>query len=154
MDYTKLAVSIVLCLLAGGIGSIFTAKSIPTWYKDLKKPSFNPPNWIFGPVWTTLYILMGISAYLVWTSGWNSAVKVALAVFAVQLILNTAWSIIFFGLQNPFVAFVEIIFMWLAIFATIVLFYRISPTAAYLLVPYLLWVSFASALNFAIWRLN
>jgi translocator protein len=154
MEYMKLAVAIILCLLAGAIGSIFTSKSIPTWYATLKKPSFNPPNYLFGPVWTILYILMGIAAYLIWTSGWNSVTKIALAVFAVQLILNTAWSILFFGLQNPFIAFIEIIFLWLAIVATIVLFYRISPAASYLLIPYLLWVSFASVLNFAIWRLN
>ncbi|MCJ7680527.1 MAG: tryptophan-rich sensory protein [Candidatus Aminicenantes bacterium] len=143
------------CELAGIIGSVFTARSVQTWYTTLQKPSFNPPSWLFGPVWAVLYLLMGIAAYLVWSRGWSTpGIKTALAVFAVQLILNTAWSILFFGLKNPASAFVEIIFLWAAIALTIFLFSNISRTAALLLVPYILWVSFASVLNYFLWRLN
>ncbi|MBU0536441.1 MAG: tryptophan-rich sensory protein [Nanoarchaeota archaeon] len=148
----KLIISIIIPQLAGLIGSIFTTSSISSWYSKLTKPSFNPPNWIFGPVWTTLFVLMGISFYLVWTSGKN--IKLAVTIFIVQLVLNTLWSILFFGMQNPFAAFIELIFLWIAILATIIIFYRISPTAAYLLVPYLLWVSFAGILNYSIYSLN
>ena len=155
IDFTKLIISIVACEFAGIIGGIFTSRSIPTWYKKLKKPSFNPPNWIFGPVWTTLYLLMGISLYIIWNSGTNDPIKIiAMALFGVQLILNVIWSILFFGMRKPSYAFIEIIFMWIAILATIIIFYPISSLAAILLVPYLLWVSFASILNYYIWKLN
>ena len=154
IDYTKLVIAILVCQLAGIIGVIFTSRSIPDWYRKLKKPSFNPPNWIFGPVWTLLYFLMGISLYLVWNPGNNLTALIAMALFGVQLILNIAWSIIFFGMRNPSIAFVEIIFMWIAILATIIAFYPISTIAALLLVPYILWVSFASVLNYYIWKLN
>ena len=152
----KLLAMIAISELAGIIGSVFTAPSIPTWYATLAKPTLNPPSWVFAPVWTTLFLLMGIAAYLVWT---RPNVKprqrnIALSVFGVQLALNTLWSILFFGLQNPLAAFVEIIFLWLAILATIALFRGISRPAAWLLVPYILWVSFAAYLNFSLWRLN
>lgn len=127
----------------------FSFSAIENWYAYLNKPFFNPPNWIFGPVWTTLYILMGISAYLVWKKR-----KGIPFWFWIQLVLNALWSILFFGLQSPILAFVGVIFLWLSIFLTITSFYRIHKTAAYLLVPYLLWVTFASLLNASIALLN
>jgi translocator protein len=153
------AVQLILCLLiplaAGFVGSAFTTPSIPTWYAALNKPSFNPPNWIFAPVWTTLFILMGIALFIVWKKGIKTpGVKAAIVIFAVQLVLNTGWSLLFFGLHSPFYAFIEIIFLWLAIALTIVSFWKLSPAASLLLVPYLCWVSFASYLNFTVWRLN
>ncbi len=154
----KLTICIVGSELAGIIGAIFSRESIPTWYLTIAKPSFNPPNWIFGPVWITLYILMGISAYLVWTSvseKKDAAKKInALEIYGLQLALNMLWSIVFFGMRSPGLAFIEIVFLWLSIIATIVTFYRISKTAALLLVPYILWVSFAGYLNYSIWLLN
>lgn len=145
---------------AGLIGSVFTAPSIPTWYASLQRPEFSPPNWIFGPVWTTLYALMGIAAWLVWSSYAQASenkrkqIRVALTLFGLQLVLNTLWSIIFFGWQNPGAAFAEISLLWLAILATIIAFARVSRPAAWLLLPYLLWVSFAAYFNYAIWTLN
>ncbi len=155
INYIRLAVSLVVCLGAGFIGSFFTSSSIPTWYAGIDKPAFNPPNWVFAPVWTALFILMGISLYLIWDKGLQSNnVKIAMAVFAIQLILNVLWSVLFFGMKSPFYAFIEIIILWIAILATIILFFSISRPAGYLLVPYILWVSFAALLNFSIWRLN
>ncbi len=154
-EFVQLGTSIIICLGAGLLGSLFTYGSIPTWYAGLVKPSFNPPNWLFAPVWTALYILMGIAAFLVWRRGLQTkGVKAALLAFLFQLVLNVAWSLIFFGWHAPFFAYLEIIVLWLAIVLTIIYFYRISRPAAWLLIPYLLWVSFASVLNFAIWRLN
>jgi translocator protein len=151
----KLIICLAVCLLAGLIGSFFTAGSIPTWYAALNKPSFNPPGWIFAPVWTILYILMAIAAFLVWRKGLQAnGVKLALFFFALQLILNVIWSILFFNYHSPFYAYIEICALWLSIVLTIVFFYQVSKPAAWLLIPYLLWVSFASVLNFAIWRLN
>jgi tryptophan-rich sensory protein len=151
----KLVVSIVICQLAGFIGSLLTTPSIPTWYASLNKPSFNPPNWVFAPVWTTLFVLMGISAYLVWNQGLqNAPVKRALIIFLVQLALNVFWSFLFFKLQSPTYAFVEITVLWIAIALTIVAFVRISRPAAFLLIPYIVWVSFAAVLNSSIARLN
>lgn len=153
--YVKLIVSIGLCLAVGAISGYFTTSEIQTWYATLNKPTFNPPNWIFAPVWTTLYILMAISFWLVWKSEVSAAVKnKAMLFFIIQLIFNFFWSIIFFSLHQTGFAFVEIIFMWLFIVLSIVSFYPISKTAAYLLLPYLLWVSFATILNFFIWKLN
>ncbi len=148
------AICILICLSAGFIGSFFTASSIPTWYAGIAKPSFNPPGWIFGPVWTILYVLMGVSLFLVIKNGFSKKNKTALNYFSVQLILNALWSILFFGLKNPLLAFIEIIFLWFFILMTILSFYKISKWASYLLVPYLLWVSFASVLNYFIWMLN
>jgi len=147
--------SIIICQLAGLIGSVFTTAAIPHWYENINKPSFNPPNWVFAPVWTTLYLLMGIALFLIWRKGLNEKdIKIAIAVFVFQLVLNSLWSFLFFGLESPFAAFIEIIFLLLAILVSIILFFRISWVAGTLLIPYILWVSFASVLNFAIWRLN
>lgn len=155
MEILKLAVSIVICQLAGIIGSFFTTPSIPTWYAALKKPPFTPPNWLFAPVWTTLFLLMGISLFLVWRkSGSVPRVRTALVIFAAQLALNVLWSILFFGLRSPLAGFVEILVLWIAILLTVLSFYKISPLAGVLLIPYILWVSFAAFLNYHLWRLN
>ena len=151
----KLITSLLVCQLAGLIGSLFTMSKIPNWYMTLNKPELAPPNWIFGPVWTTLFVLMGIALYMVWKQGTDKKdVKIALYIFGTQLILNVLWSIIFFGLENPGSAFVEIISLWISILLSIIYFYRINKTAGYLLIPYIAWVSFASYLNFMIWGLN
>lgn len=144
----KLIFSIGLCLGAGVLGSFFTVSSIATWYQTLNKPFFSPPNWIFGPVWTILYILMGISLYLVWEK------KKVPAVFWIQLILNALWSIIFFGMRNPTLALMDIVALWITIILTMKAFYKINKIAAYLLIPYLVWVSFATILNLIIVLLN
>lgn len=149
----KCIVAISLCLAAGFLGSFFTSPSIPTWYQFLAKPSFSPPNWLFAPVWTALYILMGISLYLVWGSK-SKKRQIAINIFLIQLGLNALWSIIFFGMKNPGLALLEIVILWSTIFLTIKLFFPISRIAAYLLVPYILWVSFASILNLSIWLIN
>ena len=151
----KLIIAIIVSELAGIIGSVFTTPSIAGWYAGIAKPALNPPAWVFGPVWTTLFALMGIAAFLVWKKGLDRKdIKIALGIFIGQLVLNTLWSIIFFGLHSPGGALIEIVFLWLAILATIVVFYKISRPAAWLLVPYILWVSFAMYLNYAIWALN
>jgi translocator protein len=152
---SKLLVSILLCQLAGVIGSVFTRSSLGDWYLLLEKPFFNPPSWIFFPVWTGLYTLMGISLYIVWGKGvQRPEVKLGLLLFGLQLGLNTLWSFLFFGLRSPYYAFIEIIFLWLAIFLTIFQFRKISKTASYLLLPYIIWVSFAAILTYYIWILN
>lgn len=151
----KLLVSISIPELVGIISTSFTIAAIPTWYATLTKPFFSPPNWVFGHAWTILYGLMGISAYLVWMKGiQKKKVKEALTIYGVQLVLNFFWSLIFFGLRQPLIALAEIMFLWVAIAITIVQFYKISKPAAYLLIPYLLWVSFASLLNLFIVILN
>lgn len=147
--FLKLLLAIIICEGAGLIGSIFTINSVNTWYLTLNKPVFNPPSWIFGPVWTILYLLMGISLYLAWGTK-----KISLKWFWIQLALNSLWSILFFGLRNPAIAFFGIVLLWLAIFLTIKSFWRKNRTAAWLLIPYLLWVSFASVLNVFIVILN
>jgi tryptophan-rich sensory protein len=148
---SKLIISIVICLLAGVIGSLFNT-SIKTWYAALNKPFFTPPNWLFAPAWATLFVLMGISLHLVWAN--KRKTKTAFYLFAAQLILNIAWSFFFFYLQNPFFAFIELIILWLAILFTITEFHKISKTSAYLLIPYICWVTFAAVLNFSIIILN
>lgn len=167
-NFFKLVVAIVVSEMAGVIGAFFTTPSIAGWYAGIVKPVLNPPAWVFGPVWTTLFALMGIAAFLVWKKGLDRKdVKIALGIFAGQLVLNTLWSIIFFGLHSPGGALVEIVFLWLAILATIIAFAKISPPsssiwttaghgrlAAWLLLPYILWVSFAGYLNYSIWVLN
>lgn len=153
MKILKLIIAIIVSFLAGGIGSIFTAPAIKNWYPTLAKPAFNPPNWLFGPAWSLLYLLMGIALYLVWQSP-STNKKMAYWAFFIQLILNACWSIIFFGSHQLGLAFGEIVLLWLAIVWTIISFWRISKPAAYLLMPYLLWVIFAAILNFAVWRLN
>ncbi|UCC68600.1 MAG: tryptophan-rich sensory protein [Armatimonadota bacterium] len=149
-----LVVSVALCLGTGLIGSLFTARSVGDWYVSLSKPAWTPPSWVFGPVWSALYVVMGIAAWLVWRQAGSSARTVALVVFALQLALNAAWSAIFFGLRMPGWAFGEIVVLWAAILCAVIAFWRVNPVAAWLLLPYLAWVSFASVLNFAIWRMN
>jgi tryptophan-rich sensory protein len=144
---------ILVCEMAGIIGGIFTSQSVQDWYPTLVKPAFNPPNWVFGPVWTTLYALMGISAYLIFMSG-KKASGPALFIFGGQLVLNMLWSFAFFGLRSPFLGLVVIAILWAMIAWTIYAFYPISRKAAYLLAPYILWVSFAAVLNYSIMVLN
>ncbi len=154
-DVLRLVVSIVVSQLAGGLGAVFTTPAIPTWYASLNKPAFNPPNSVFFPVWTTLYTLMGIAAFLVWRKGLHERrVRVALVVFVIQLFLNLAWTIIFFGLYSLFGAVIAIVLLWIAIVVNIVVFWRISKAAGALLIPYILWVSFAGLLNVSVWMLN
>ena len=153
LDYSKLLPAVVICQLAGIIGSIFTMEAIPTWYATLVKPSFVPPNWLFAPVWTALYLMMGVALYFVVLKK-GKAVDLAVKIFGVQLSLNILWSFIFFGQRNPMLAFFEIILLWLAILLTIVKFDKVSRPAALLMVPYLLWVTFAAYLNYSIWLLN
>lgn len=151
----KLICSVFVCLLTGFLGSFLTMDSISTWYADLSKPSFTPPDWAFGVVWPILYVMMGISAFLIWNKGIGSKqARVALGLFILQLILNSLWTPIFFGLNMMALALVEIVLLWVAILITIFAFWRISKTAAYLLIPYILWVSFAIVLNAALWYLN
>lgn len=146
---------VLICQLAGGIGAVFTTSAIPTWYATLNKPSFSPPNWLFGPAWVTLYTLMGIGVFLIWEQiKKNKEAKFGVGLFFVHLLLNAAWSPIFFGLKNLFCALVVIIMIWAMIVWLISVWAKIDKRAAYLLVPYLLWVSFATALNFFIWKLN
>ncbi len=155
MNYRRLVISLIMPQLAGVIGSFFTAPAIPAWYSTLTKPNFSPPNWLFAPVWLSLYLLMGISAYLIWQkTAEQEKAKSALKLFWSHLIFNALWSIIFFGLQNPGLAFLNIIILWILIVILIVKFWKISSWAAYLLIPYLIWVSFASILNYYIWYLN
>jgi benzodiazapine receptor len=150
----KLIIACILCLSVGWIGSVFT-DSASGWYQELNKPFFNPPGWVFAPVWTALYIMMGVSAFLIWQKGIpKRKVKIALVFFAVQLLLNAIWTPLFFGLKSPLAAFIDIIFLWLAILITIVLFCKLSSAAAFLLVPYILWVTFAAVLNFSIMAMN
>jgi benzodiazapine receptor len=151
----RILIFVLVCELAGIVGSFFTTPSIPGWYAGLDKPSFNPPNWVFAPVWTLLYALMGLSAYLIYEKGpKRKEVRVALAVFAGQLVLNALWSIVFFGAHMILGAAVVIIILWGMILASIWLFSKISKAAAYLLIPYILWVSFATILNISLYVLN
>jgi len=156
INYLKLVISIVICQGAGFIGSIFTTPTVKSdWYINLNKPSFQPPDWLFGPVWVTLFLLMGISLYLIWnTQGDEVKVTIPLGIFIFQLILNIMWSYFFFYLRNPLWAFVEILILWIAIWITMIFFFRINKAAGLLLTPYLVWVGFASVLNFFLWNLN
>jgi translocator protein len=147
----KIIISLVICLGVGGFSGFLTADAIQNYYLALNKPSWNPPNGIFAPVWTTLYIMMGVAAGIIWHKSGN---KKALTFFGIQLILNFFWSLIFFKWESPRFALIEIVFMLTAIFLTIISFKKINKTAAYLMVPYACWVSFATFLNFTIWRLN
>jgi translocator protein len=152
-NIARLAISIAIPLIAGAIGAIFTSESIPTWYQTIEKPWFTPPNWLFGPAWTTLYILMGISLFLVWRAS-NAKKPAAFVAFGTQLTLNVMWSFLFFGLRSPQLAFAEILILLASIVVTIVIFYKISKLAAALLLPYAGWTAFASILNMQIWLLN
>ena len=154
-DTVKIIVSIIACQCSGLIGSIFTTAAIPTWYASLQKPPFTPPNWLFAPAWITLYLLMGISAFFIWRRGLgNRQARTALIIFLIQLILNALWSIAFFGLESPLYGVIVIVALWIAILFTILKFWKISSVAAILLLPYILWVSFAAVLNISIFILN
>ena len=150
----KLIISLLIPQLVGGMGSYFTIGSVKDWYPILIKSELNPPSWIFGPVWTILFLLMGYALYLVWRDESGKSKRLAYFAFGIQMFLNALWSIIFFGLHSPGGALVEIVLLWLAIFATIIIFAKISKLSAWLLVPYILWVSFAMYLNYSIYILN
>lgn len=155
--YTRILVLVVTCLAVGYFSSLVTRPAVESWFLTIQKPSFNPPNWLFAPVWTTLYIMMGIAGGLVWheiDSSRKEEVKKAMKFFAIQLALNALWSYLFFGLKNPLLALVEIVLLWLMIYETYIKFVRINKISGYLFVPYLLWVSFATVLNASIWWLN
>lgn len=152
---TYITIAVLICLLIGFLSSFATQSSVNDWYVGLIKPSFNPPNWVFAPVWTTLYIMMGIAAGIVWSKGFHHIwVKTALYHFGFQLLFNALWSIVFFGLKNPFWAFLVILVLLTLIMLTIKWFRVVSKAASYLLIPYLLWVCFATLLNYKIWELN
>ena len=153
-QFYKLLVSILLPLALGAIAGMFTSQAIPEWYATLIRPSFNPPNWIFGPVWTTLYILMGISLFLIWKQDVSKQRNVAILVFLIQLLLNFGWSFIFFYFNMIGFALVEIVLLWSSIIITLILFYKIKPMASYINIPYLLWVTFAAVLNASYYLLN
>lgn len=150
-----LVAAVLACELVGASGSVFTVTSLDSWYATVAKPWFNPPNWVFGPVWTLLFALLGVAAWLVWRAGLDRrAVRVALVVFAGQYVLNVAWSAAFFGLESPAVGLAVITALWAAIVITLAAFAAVDRRAAALLVPYLAWVTFAAVLNYDIWRLN
>jgi benzodiazapine receptor len=150
-----LTVCILVPFLAGFIGSAFTFSEIPTWYASLNKPWFNPPNWLFAPAWTTLYILIGVSLFLVVRNGLEKEpVKSALMFFIAQIALNALWSIMFFGLKELLLAFIELVFLWIFILANIITAYRVDKKAGYILIPYICWVTFAGTLNLFVWLLN
>lgn len=150
----KLLVSIILPLSLGAIAGMFTSQSVPEWYATLNRPSFNPPDWIFGPVWTALYVLMGISLFLVWKQDVSKARNLAILIFLLQLLLNFAWSFIFFYFNMIGLALVEIVLLWISIVVMLILFYKIKPISSYINIPYLLWVTFASVLNASYYLLN
>jgi translocator protein len=147
LNIVSFVIAQVICFAAAGIGGAFTASSVRTWYPEIQKPTWNPPEWVFGPVWTALYFMMGVSVWLVWRSGGWPGARTALILFGIQLVLNAVWSFIFFGARNPGFAFVEILLLWCAIVATIVAFWAHSKTASGLLVPYLAWSSFAASIS-------
>ena len=154
INYKILIFSLFIPLLAGLIGSFFTTPAIDTWYEQLIKPSYNPPNWLFAPVWTALYILMGVSLYLIIQTKKKKGKEEAITLFAAQLALNIVWSIVFFEKKDILLALFEIGLLWVFILATMIKFYKLNTTAGLLFIPYLLWVSFASVLNLAILMLN
>ena len=153
-QWLVLALFLSICLATAGLGAAWTNLSVGDWYAAIRKPSWNPPNWVFGPVWTALYIGMAVAAWLVWRKNGLADAWLPLLLFGVQLFLNAVWSALFFGMRSPGIAFADIVLLWIAILATIVAFGRVSSLAATLLVPYLAWVSFATALNWSIWRMN
>ncbi len=154
--YLRIIYCVAICLVVGYLSSITTQSSINTWYPTLIKPSFNPPNWLFAPVWTLLFIMMGIAAGMIWNQLENQRelVKKALLFFTVQLLLNALWSYLFFGLNNVLLALIEVILLWLVIYETFHIFRKIDKKAAYLFIPYLIWVAFAAILNGSIYYLN
>jgi len=154
-DIYKLIIALLVCQLAGFIGSFFTCPALSTWYAELNKPRFTPPDWLFAPVWIGLYILMGVAAFLVWRRGLHhQVVKRALVFFGVQLVLNVLWSFLFFGLRSPLAGLIGISILGIAIILTVQSFLQASRTAGLLLIPYFLWVSFATGLNLSIWWMN
>ena len=153
-SFVGLLAFLTACFAAAGLGSLVTTPRINGWYAELDKPFFNPPSWIFGPVWSVLFLAMAVAGWLVWRRRGFSGAWVALTLFGVQLVLNVLWSTLFFGLKSPGAALVEIVVLWTAILATLLSFRRTSRPAAALLVPYLAWVTFATLLNLEIWRLN
>jgi translocator protein len=150
----KLCVALILPLAVGSIAGIFTAQAIPEWYASLNRPSFNPPNGIFGPVWTSLYLLMGMSLYIIWKQSADKKRKTAMIIFFIQLLLNFCWTFLFFYFKEIGLALIEIIVMWIAILLMFISFYKVKPVAAYMNIPYILWVSFATILNAAYYILN
>jgi len=154
INFGRLLISIAIPLVAGFLGSVFTGPAVKTWYLVINRPTWNPPSWLFAPVWTALFIMMGIALYLVWSKKIDRKIHVALNVFAAQLFLNILWSVFFFGMGNFWLAFGEILILWVFILLTILKFFKIDKAAGWLLVPYILWVSFASYLNFTIAGLN
>jgi tryptophan-rich sensory protein len=153
-EWIALAVFLAVCFGVAALGSLATTPEIPTWYSRINKPSWTPPNWLFGPVWTALYAAMAVAAWLVWKQGGWRDNRAALILFAVQLSLNLAWSFIFFKFHQTGWAFLEIVLLWLAIAATLIVFAKSSKTASILMAPYLAWVTYAAALNYSIWRSN
>jgi tryptophan-rich sensory protein len=151
--WAGLGFAVIICMGVGLLGAIATRQALVDWYPTLHKPSWNPPEWLFGPVWTALYVMMAIAAWMVWQSRGRSH-RLALVLFAVQLACNAIWSPVFFAFHSPGLALIDIAALWIAIIGTIVVFNRSSRTAAILMMPYLGWVSFAASLNFEIWRLN
>jgi benzodiazapine receptor len=153
--FMRVSFAMGLCLFIGFLGALATQTSIGDWYLQLNKPSYNPPNWIFGPVWTVMYVLMGIAAGIVWSKGfYHKWVKTALYLFGFQLFLNAFWSLLFFGLKEPLLALLDIIALFVVLLFTFEWFKIVNNIAAYLLIPYIIWVAFAALLNFEIWRLN
>lgn len=150
----RLILSISIPLVAGFLGTVFTTPAVQSWYLTINKPTWNPPSWLFGPVWTTLFILMGIALYLVWSAKMSDKVRLGLKMFAAQMVLNVLWSVFFFGMGSFWLAFGEILILWLFILKTMMAFAKVNKTAAWLFLPYLLWVSFASFLNFTVASLN
>ena len=153
-DLAVLLGFVVACLAVGGLGALATSNSVATWYPTLRKPDWTPPAWVFGPVWTTLYAAMGTAAWVVWKRGGFAGQRVALSFFLAQLLFNALWSPLFFGMHHPGLAFADIALLWLALLGTVAAFWKARPLAGALLVPYLAWVTFASMLNFILWRLN
>lgn len=152
---SKLFTSVALCQSAGLLGTLFTVSSVKNWYNLLNQPSFRPPNWLFGPVWTILYTLMGISLYWIWIKiDERKEIREALKIFVLHLALNASWSIVFFGLHSILLALINIVTLWVLVLAVMVKFYKIERKASLILVPYLAWVSFATFLNYNIWLLN
>jgi len=165
MNYLRLIVSLVLPLAAGIVGSVFTVSSADSWYALLIKPAFTPPDSLFGPVWTILYLMMGVSVYLIWSAyanasadkqkiGKNKEAKEAFWLFWIHLLFNASWSVIFFGLQNIGLALINIMLLWIFILALIIKYWKIERQAAWLLLPYIIWVTFATALNYSLLVLN
>lgn len=153
INWVLLVGIVILCNLIGSLGALWTS-SDSSWYKELKKPGFNPPSWVFGPVWTLLFTLMGIALYFVWTSPASNTKTIALVLFGIQFIFNVLWSYLFFGLQNPFLALIEIFILLALIITSGIYFFAVNNLSGYLLIPYFLWVGFASFLNYSIWSLN